>query len=502
MKQVVPPEAEVVAPPPSPALNSVIVLGKDQSLEDVPKPKMPFYLVSREGIYLRKWATLGTGTIRLNTMPDNVVGKIGNYNGFFSWDAPPVPAILCAQIVDFFRRIWDKHRAEAEVILTARVESVEGRATVKDWRVFIPTQRVSGGGVESVFEPTHIARNHLIVGSMHSHCNFSAFHSGIDEADAKGMDGLHITIGHVDKTVPQYAAMVSINGMHVDYSGKSLKDVADFSDLDAGKAPEWWDQYVIPTKNLATSHKPVGYGSFDKYEPSKTHTGYGGGYGNYGGYGDYRGMPPSNGYWNQYHNAGPVNNQQAKKPETTKPTGTRKLGDIVANMDKDKNQDSALLPVDVRTDDIKDRTPTLELTDEEFKAYLKSREDTYWEDNLDTELSRTLLGENIITERDIAEMDALAGKADEAWLRILLINKVKGVKKVLALMGVDITCAITGIDIAQIAKMREERAASVARQRQAQANSQQKSVVNKKVRNGNNTKGSIKSGDKRKRRSV
>jgi hypothetical protein len=38
-----------------------------------------------------------------------------------------------------------------------------------------------------------------MVGTIHSHCDFSAFHSGTDERDEATFDGLHLTFGNVNR---------------------------------------------------------------------------------------------------------------------------------------------------------------------------------------------------------------------------------------------------------------------------------------------------------------
>lgn len=38
-----------------------------------------------------------------------------------------------------------------------------------------------------------------LIGTIHSHCDFAAFHSGVDDADEINFDGLHITVGKLTK---------------------------------------------------------------------------------------------------------------------------------------------------------------------------------------------------------------------------------------------------------------------------------------------------------------
>jgi len=47
-----------------------------------------------------------------------------------------------------------------------------------------------------------------MVGTIHSHCDFSAFHSGTDEADEASFDGVHLTFGHVNQDRFSIAASI------------------------------------------------------------------------------------------------------------------------------------------------------------------------------------------------------------------------------------------------------------------------------------------------------
>lgn len=64
------------------------------------------------------------------------------------------------------------------------------------WAEFERTQRVHLQG----FEP---------IGSVHHHCDGSAFQSGTDAADEKNKPGLHITLGHMTRQTMSFHARVS-----------------------------------------------------------------------------------------------------------------------------------------------------------------------------------------------------------------------------------------------------------------------------------------------------
>lgn len=253
-----PPEPE----PYVPKLFELYNLPEDGT-ENVPDSPNPYYLISRDGLFLHRNLLIGRGLIKQKVMPKILKNlSDGDGEGIFWFKAPKIPTDICASIVSFFRRIYDKQKTEAEVILLLNPKTNE-------WKVFIPTQEVSAAGVKSVYEPTDIPKGYIVVGTMHSHCNFGAFHSSTDTTDAGEFDGLHITIGYLLREMPDIAAMVMVNKQQFNYKPEI---VADFSDLDAAEAPEEWDEYVTVNASLVSGHKPKGYELFDKYkkpEPPK-----------------------------------------------------------------------------------------------------------------------------------------------------------------------------------------------------------------------------------------
>lgn len=219
----------------SPARNAVIVNDRE-GMDHLPNPVNPYYVVAHEGLYRHQNTELGRLLIKAKELPDDLP-KIGNPVGQFTFTAERLPAALYAQAVHFFRRIYTLHKTEAEVLITRNYRTLE-------YKLFIPHQRVTGASVKSIYEPTHIARNWMVVGSLHSHCMMGAFHSGTDTGDAADMDGLHGTVGMVMNDPPNLVAMVSMSGENFHYSDPTL--VIDTSNLEADTAPEWWDTYVYP----------------------------------------------------------------------------------------------------------------------------------------------------------------------------------------------------------------------------------------------------------------
>ena len=224
-------------------------------LEGLPDSPVPYYAGFKDGLYLHRRLLIGRGAIKQSHWPDNFP-TLGSNTGVFRFDADPIPGDLMAQVVSFFKRIYEKYSAEAAVILTMN-------ATTKAWRIFIPTQLVSGGGVNYVFDPAHMGEDQYVVGSIHSHCNMNPFHSGTDTGDTDSNDGLHMTIGHISKDIPDIVAMAAINKTLMHYQPDAFPNLFDYTQIGQHEAPAWWDQYVRPT---GSTDKPAGFELYKKFE--------------------------------------------------------------------------------------------------------------------------------------------------------------------------------------------------------------------------------------------
>lgn len=227
-------------------------------LADVPDSPQPFFFGASDGLFLHRRIMLGRGAVKQSHWPDNW-DEFGSKKGQFLFEAPPVPGVLMAQVVDFFRRTYRRLHAEAAVLLTFNEET-------KEWGVYVPTQLVSHGGVNYVYDPQTIKRPRYVVGSIHSHCDFSPFHSGTDTGDASDFDGLHMTIGYIEKDDPGIVAMMAMNKTMMDFDSKDFPNIFDYSMIGTANTPEftapaWWDQYVG-----GHSDKPVGFHLYKKFE--------------------------------------------------------------------------------------------------------------------------------------------------------------------------------------------------------------------------------------------
>jgi hypothetical protein len=174
--------------------------------EGMELPKVgTYYLVAGNGFWLHKDTAIMRGFV-----PVDNISVLNDFNAEveIEWKLPKLPARHVWRIKQFFKRVVEKYRAEAGTVLYYSLAK-------NDYKVHIPEQQVSYGGVRykrvgiSHLEDFH---DYLRVGTIHSHCDFGAFHSGTDIGDEEDFDGLHVTFGHNHQDAFSISASVVMNG--------------------------------------------------------------------------------------------------------------------------------------------------------------------------------------------------------------------------------------------------------------------------------------------------
>lgn len=167
-----------------------------------------YFVVAGNGLYMHK----DTGLVRC-FVPVNKIGVLEDLSAEAEVECklPKIPARLTWRVKEFFRRVVEVHRAEAEVTLYYNKDT-------QDYKLHIPEQEVSHAGVRYKRQAlTHVPgmEGYLRVGTIHSHCDFGAFHSGTDIGDERDFDGLHVTFGHNDRDEFTISATVVVNDNRV-----------------------------------------------------------------------------------------------------------------------------------------------------------------------------------------------------------------------------------------------------------------------------------------------
>lgn len=119
--------------------------------------------------------------------------------------APKITREALEEVESFFRAVYTSHRAEAICLLY--YTPAEGGL----WRFIAPEQTVTGGSAHWT-SPGPAPSGWFLAGSFHSHGSMSAFHSGTDDGDELGWNGVHVTVGKINSPRPEYATSVVFDG--------------------------------------------------------------------------------------------------------------------------------------------------------------------------------------------------------------------------------------------------------------------------------------------------
>lgn len=206
-----------------------LIPGKDTDYyDDLEGPETIRFFSTKSGYAIDK--TTLFGRVIVPTIDNPFLPKLP-FGGRFYSDIKPLPIEVIGKAWSFFRTIYEKHHSESMVLLTWNGEN---------YGLLVPTQIASYAKVKATID--NIPAGVSIVGSIHSHCNFGAFHSGTDTHDADSNDGLHLTLGHVDRDVPEIAAMVSFAKVHFTVEPE---DAVEGIEL-IPHPPEWDDKVSKP----------------------------------------------------------------------------------------------------------------------------------------------------------------------------------------------------------------------------------------------------------------
>lgn len=145
-----------------------------------------FYVVAKDGIYLKK----SMGHFDTISKVDGI-SILGECESFAVLHIAKIPVRKFAQIVGLFRAVYHKYHSEVNAILHYNIKR-------KRFRIDIPPQGVSGASVEYQ-NGLETYKGYTRIGTIHSHASMSAFHSGTDQHDEEGWDGLHITLGKMNQ---------------------------------------------------------------------------------------------------------------------------------------------------------------------------------------------------------------------------------------------------------------------------------------------------------------
>jgi len=156
------------------------------------------YIIGKKGIYLKK----KLGIMESIALVDNI-SILEDVKTTAKLHIPKIPGKLFAQIYKFTKEVYETYQSESVTLLYYNTSN-------RKFKVLIPAQKVSGASIEYTKDET--PKNYTLIGTIHSHAGFSAFHSSIDDKDEKNFDGIHITIGKLGSDDFELSCSIVSNG--------------------------------------------------------------------------------------------------------------------------------------------------------------------------------------------------------------------------------------------------------------------------------------------------
>ena len=165
---------------------------------DKPPSDDIFYIIGKKGIFLKK--KVG---IMESIAPVKNISVLEDVETSAHLHIPKIPGKLFAKVYKFTKEVYKLYSSESVTLLYYNEHD-------KSFKILIPDQEVSGSSVD--YKEIESIDNHNLIGTIHSHAGFSAFHSPTDDKDEKHFDGIHITIGDLKSDTFELSCSIVSNG--------------------------------------------------------------------------------------------------------------------------------------------------------------------------------------------------------------------------------------------------------------------------------------------------
>lgn len=160
--------------------------------------------------------------------------RIQEEDPFIGWRGAKMPHAMWQSILAFFIWTFDTTKKGSSCADEALVYLFYNEKE-HSWLAWAPPQRGSGMTVKSVEEHPNWKQQeafdgYIRIGTGHHHCSSKAFQSGTDHSDEEKGNGLHFTIGELDKNTLDVHARVVFNGNMIVLEMEELADWIEIAD--------------------------------------------------------------------------------------------------------------------------------------------------------------------------------------------------------------------------------------------------------------------------------
>lgn len=147
----------------------------------------------------------------------------------FKYLGPKIPREVWEEVLSFFRWTWDttKSESQARFYVNPILNTWAGWAYPQEAQTGMSAKELENDEAKKQREQFKPSEGWYYLGTVHHHNTASAFQSSVDEANEKSQDGLHITIGCIDKDRHDLHARFYLNGSHFEPDMSLFWDIGD-----------------------------------------------------------------------------------------------------------------------------------------------------------------------------------------------------------------------------------------------------------------------------------
>jgi len=175
---------------------------------------------------------LWKGYVRAAVQPKQVTPHL-------RWNGKRIPILLMHQAVAWFRAVNKSSKAECQLRLFYHVEHGWAFDALPQSGAGLSTKEISDDPRHGKIISDYAARGYESCGTIHSHCNISAFQSGTDSADEmQQASGPHFTIGKLEEKNPDWHCRIVFRRVQYEAAAEDFVDIG----------PNWSvpDESIVP----------------------------------------------------------------------------------------------------------------------------------------------------------------------------------------------------------------------------------------------------------------
>lgn len=155
--------------------------------------------------------------------------KVQSASANITWMGPKIPPEEWEQMLSFFKWTNSEHRSESQVRLFVnhKLGTWKIWAFPQEARTSMSAREISGSEFDKQRAEFKDDEGWIYFGTVHHHCNCGAFQSGTDAENERNQDGLHITVGYMDKEIHDLHCRFTLAGSMFEPNLSWFWDIGD-----------------------------------------------------------------------------------------------------------------------------------------------------------------------------------------------------------------------------------------------------------------------------------